>query len=265
MAAVSKVAPPGSEPTARWWRPRLSWRPAHPEVPTRPQECRTARDCHRKESTTGLRYTDRSSIFVPMTQETDTRQQILDAAAALFHTQSYSDVGVATICSRAGVSKGSFFHFFPSKRDLALAVMDQYREQIHETLIARAFSPKHPPLERLEQFVTELHAFQKAQTDELGHLPGCPFGNLAMEQATQDEVLRQKADGCLRWLASHVRTAVSEAVQNGALPPVDEEATADAMLGYLEGIQLLAKARNDPEVIRRLGPLVTSIHVRLKR
>jgi TetR/AcrR family transcriptional repressor of nem operon len=33
------------------------------------------------------------------------------------------------------------------------------------------------------------------------------------------------------------------------------------MLGYLEGIQLLAKARNDPELIRRLGPAVKSIRV----
>jgi TetR/AcrR family transcriptional repressor of nem operon len=196
-----------------------------------------------------------------MTQETDTRQHILDTAAVLFHTQSYSDVGVATICARAGVSKGSFFHFFPSKRDLALAVMDQFRERIHETLIAKAFSPKRPPLERLDRLVKGLHAFQKAQTEEFGHLPGCPFGNLAMEQATQDEILRQKADGCLRWLASYVQAAVSDAVQTGAIPPVDEQATADAMLGYLEGIQLLAKARNDPELIRRLGPVMTSIRV----
>jgi len=53
--------------------------------------------------------------------------------------------------------------------------------------------------------------------------------------------------------------AVSDAVQSGAFPPVDEEATAETMLGYLEGIQLLAKARNDPELIRRLGLPFTHI------
>ncbi len=196
-----------------------------------------------------------------MVQTTDTRQRILDTAAGLFHTLNYTDVGVAVICKQAGVSKGSFFHFFRSKRDLVLAVMDQFREQMNESLIAKSFSPSIPPMERLDCFIAALHAFQKAQTDACGHMPGCPFGNLAMEQSTQDEVLREKADGCLRSLAKHFQSAVTEAVKSGAMPAVDEAATADAMLSYVEGIQLLAKARNDPDVIRRLGPAVKSIRI----
>ena len=196
-----------------------------------------------------------------MIQKTDSRQRILNTAAELFLSRSYDAVGIALICQQAEVSKGSFFHFFGSKRDLALAVMDQFQERIEETLIAKAFSSQFPPLERLDRFVKELYSFQKAQTDKFGHMPGCPFGNLAMEQATQDEMLRKKVDGCLRSLAQHIRTAISDAMQSGAFPAVDAEATADAMLGYLEGIQLLAKARNDPGLIRRLGPAVKSIRV----
>jgi TetR/AcrR family transcriptional repressor of nem operon len=194
-------------------------------------------------------------------QRTDTRQHILDTASVLFHTHSYADVGVAKVCSHAGVSKGSFFHFFKSKRDLALAVMDQFRERFSEQLIAPAFAPRQPPLERIDRFVEGLYAFQKAQTEEFGHLPGCPFGNLAMEQATQDEVLRQKVDSIFRLVIEQFRAAVSAAVRGGELPAVDEEATAEAMLSYIEGIQLLAKARNDPELIRRLGPATKSIRV----
>lgn len=196
-----------------------------------------------------------------MAHKADTRQRILDTAAVLFHTRNYADVGIAAVCDEAGVSKGSFFHFFQSKRDLALAVMDRFQNQIGATLIAKAFSPNHPPLERLDRFVKELYVFQKAQAKEHGHLPGCPFGNLAMEQATQDKVLRQKADRCLRSLADHFRAAISEAVRSGDFPPVDEAATAEAMLSYIEGIQLVAKARNDPELIRRLGPAVKSLRV----
>ena len=196
-----------------------------------------------------------------MKQRIDTRQHILDTASVLFHTHSYADVGVAKVCSQAGVSKGSFFHFFKSKRDLALAVMDQFREHFSEKLIAPAFAPRRPPLDRIDRFVEGLYDFQKARTEEFGHLPGCPFGNLALEQATQDEVLRQKVDSIFRLVAEQFRAALADAVQGGELPPVDEEATAEAMLGYLEGIQLLAKARNDPELIRRLGPAVKSIRV----
>jgi len=195
---------------------------------------------------------------------TDTRQLILDTAATLFHTQSYSDVGVATICKEAGVSKGSFFHFFPNKQDLGVAVLEQFRENINATLVAKAFSSQYPPLERIHRFVDELYRFQKAQVEQHGHLPGCPFGNVVMEQATQDEVLRAKADGCIRSISNHFRTAVADAVQSGDLPPVDESATADAMFSYLEGIQLMAKSRNDAEIIKTLGAVVTSIQVPLK-
>ncbi|HHJ13680.1 MAG TPA: TetR/AcrR family transcriptional regulator [Gammaproteobacteria bacterium] len=196
-----------------------------------------------------------------MTTNPDTRQRIVDAAATLFHTQSYSDVGITSICKQANVSKGSFFHFFPSKRDLGLAVLEQFRERINKTLVAKAFSPEHPPLERLNRFVEELYNFQKAQADEHGHLPGCPFGNIVMEQATQDDVLRKKAEGCIRSITNHIRTAIADAVQRGDLPPLNEERTAEAMFGYLEGIQLMAKARNDAELIRQLGPAVITIRV----
>jgi len=195
---------------------------------------------------------------------TDTRQLILDTAATLFHTQSYSDVGVATICKEAGVSKGSFFHFFPNKQELGVAVLEQFRENINTTLVAKAFSSQYPPLQRIQRFVEELYRFQKAQAEQYGHLPGCPFGNIVMEQATQDEVLRAKADGCIRSVANHLRTAVADAVQSGDLPPLDEAATADAMFSYLEGIQLMAKSRNDAEIIKTLGTAVTSIQVSLK-
>jgi TetR/AcrR family transcriptional repressor of nem operon len=199
-----------------------------------------------------------------MTQKPDTRQRILDTAADLFHRYSYDAVGIAMVCEQAGVSKGSFFHFFASKRDLALAVMDQFRDLIADTLIARAFSPKYSPLDRIDRFVKELHTFQKTLADLHGHVPGCPFGNLVMEQATQDEALRVKGNGCLNFLGGHLQAAIAEAAQNGDLPPLDEEATADAMLSYLEGIQLLAKARNDPGLIRRLGPAVKSLRVHKK-
>lgn len=208
---------------------------------------------------------DQPVYYIGHMTKTDTRESILVAAGALFHSRSYASVGIAAVCARARVSKGSFFHFFPSKRDLAIAVMDLFRGELDQTIIAKSFSRTLPPMERLDCFIRELYAFQKAQAVDLGHVPGCPFGNLALEQATQDEVLRKKVDGCLRSVAKHIQTALSDAVISGEFPPVDTRATAEAMLAYVEGIQLLAKARNDPELIRRLGPALKSIQLFPKR
>lgn len=199
-----------------------------------------------------------------MVKEIDTKQNILDTAAALFYMQSYTAVGVATICKDAGVSKGSFFHFFNSKQDLALAVLDQFSGQLGATLVADSIASSLPPLERLDRFISMLYEAQKTYVEETGHLPGCPFGNVAVEQATQDEVIRKKIEECLASLAQPLRNVVSDAIKNGDMPVVDVEATADAMLSYIEGIQLLAKARNDAEVIRKLGPAIKLIAIRVE-
>lgn len=196
-----------------------------------------------------------------MVKETDTRQKILDTAATLFYMQSYAGVGVAAICKEAGVSKGSFFHFFSSKQDLALAVLEHFSRYLGAALVSDSIASNLPPMERLDRFIAMLYTAQKAYVDETGHLPGCPFGNMAVEQATQNEVLRKKVEECLAALAEPLQHVVADAVKSGDLPAVDEVATADAMLSYIEGIQLIAKARNDVEVIRKLGPAIKSIQV----
>ncbi|MEW8500635.1 MAG: helix-turn-helix domain-containing protein, partial [Candidatus Thiodiazotropha taylori] len=59
-----------------------------------------------------------------MSIEMDTKERILATARELFHGRSYADVGIKEICSMANVQKGSFYHFFQSKQDLAMAVID---------------------------------------------------------------------------------------------------------------------------------------------
>ena len=58
-------------------------------------------------------------------KEQTTQQRILDAAIELMYAQSYAEVGIAAICEKAGVQKGSFYHFFKSKQDLAMAVLEE--------------------------------------------------------------------------------------------------------------------------------------------
>src|SRR3954467_8611676 len=63
-----------------------------------------------------------------MGRTSDARQHLLVAALELFTERGYTSVGVAEISSRAGVQKGSFYYFFPSKEALALAVVDRHWE-----------------------------------------------------------------------------------------------------------------------------------------
>lgn len=195
----------------------------------------------------------------------DTQQRILDAARQLIYARSYADVGVAEICEQAGVQKGSFYHFFPSKRDLTLAVLDAHYLTFKEQMVDRAFADDIPPLARLERFARLVYEFQKQLMKDTGRVLGCPVGNLANELASHDEAIREKIDQLFRKAQAHVRQLLKEASKEGELPDVNLEATAQAMFAYFEGVMMLGKTQNDPEVLRKLLPAMAQIRIPTQR
>lgn len=196
-----------------------------------------------------------------MTPATDTRERILESARQLIYTRSYADVGVAEICADAGVRKGSFYHFFPSKRDLTIAVLESTFADLKRDLLDRAFAEDINPSQRLRRMVDLTIAFQTEFHAETGIVPGCQFGNLAAEQSTQDEALRDTVSRLLRRIGQEIATTLRAAVDAGEIGPIDVSATADGMLAYLEGVILLAKTRNDPQVLAQLLPAMLDIRI----
>jgi TetR/AcrR family transcriptional repressor of nem operon len=196
-----------------------------------------------------------------MTPLHDTKQRLLDTARDLFYARSYEDVGVQEICQQAGVKKGSFYHFFPSKRDLTLAMMDESWKQFRDTLLADVFVRDIPALDRLQRLLDMQYRHHTAVKEQTGKVFGCRFGDLAVEMSTQDEVIRERLKRIFRDLATPIETALSEAVATGDLSALDSRATASAMVAYLEGLTLMAKTNNDPEIIRQLGPAMLKLAV----
>lgn len=200
-----------------------------------------------------------------MRTDPDTRTRILTTARGLFHGRSYADVGIKEICTLASVQKGSFYHFFPSKQDLAMAVIDDMADDWAHGFVAEAFDPRLPPLERLDYMVDAAYYWQKAAKDIDGRMPGCLFGNLALEISTRDEVLRAKLNAVFDKAGTRFHETLAEAIERGLIAPLDTAATAQAMLAFLEGVILLAKSRNDPEVVRMLGPAIKTIRIEIRR
>ena len=59
-----------------------------------------------------------------------TRQKIVSSAPRLFSLNGYDGTGVAEICEAAGVSKGAFYHHFPSKQDVFLTILNDWLDQL---------------------------------------------------------------------------------------------------------------------------------------
>jgi TetR/AcrR family transcriptional repressor of nem operon len=195
-----------------------------------------------------------------MGRTSDARERILESAFRLWFRRSYADVGVSEICEDAGVQKGSFYHFFPSKTDLAVAVVGEIEQRFRTEIVGGYLDdPDVPPLERLERLVEHHYAFAVANKAETGHVWGCPIGNLAVELSTQDEALRDRLNAFFADWAGALAHLLDEAVAAGDLPPHDTRAAGLSLLAYVQGVTVLVKAGNDPNLIRTLGPTIVAI------
>jgi TetR/AcrR family transcriptional repressor of nem operon len=186
----------------------------------------------------------------------DARERLIASAIELIYARSYGAVSVDDVCKHAGVHKGSFYHFFPSKQELLLAAIDVQWEQAKQAVLEPAFASDVPPLERVARFFTLFADPRCAATAGIGGVLGCPFGNLVAEMGAQDAVIRAKVQDVFAGICAYVEGALREAVAEGAIAGVDPAAGARALLAYYEGIMLVAKAANDAaliEQLRRLG------------
>lgn len=196
-----------------------------------------------------------------MNQTSNTRDRLLKSARDLFYARSYGHVGVKEICDTAGVQKGSFYHFFPSKQELTLALLEEYFTELKDNIFTRSFLPQLPPMQRLSLWVENIYEFQKMTREQTGKTLGCPYGNIASELSTLDEPIRKGIVDMFTRVETELRATLEEAVRNGDIPPCDTAATATAMFAYIEGLMLIAKTNNDPEIVRQLGSAMLGIRI----
>src|ERR1700735_5309308 len=83
-----------------------------------------------------------------MGRVSDAKERLMEAVADLIWSESYGSTTIDHICEKAGVKKGSFYYFFDSKSDLAIAAVEA-KFQEDRKLSDVIFSSTIPPLERI--------------------------------------------------------------------------------------------------------------------
>jgi TetR/AcrR family transcriptional repressor of nem operon len=190
-----------------------------------------------------------------MGRTSDARERLLQAALDLIWTHSFSSVGVEQICEQAGVRKGSFYHFFPSKTDLALATYRDHWSSIQPEFDA-IFSPLVRPLDRIDRWCEALYQHQKALFDRLGFVCGCPYANVGTELGTLDARIRGLIQEIFDRAQCYLESAIRDLGPTGIKAEDEVRATAQAIHSCELGLLVRAKVANDPEILRELGPSV---------
>ncbi len=71
------------------------------------------------------------------------RQQLLDAATKVFARKGYLETSIDDIIEEAEVARGTFYLYFPGKKEIFLAIIDRYFELVSE-LVHRFMAEEWP-------------------------------------------------------------------------------------------------------------------------
>lgn len=180
----------------------------------------------------------------------------MSVALELMRDRSYGAVGVETICQKAGVNKGSFYYYFPSKAELGIAALEASWAWYQTTVLEPAFQPNVSPLDQLGRYLDANYRMQKQTHKKTGHVCGCLFGSLGCEVSNQEEGIRSKIDEILFRFHLYFETMLVAAKSAGQIELTDIKTTVKAIIAFIEGMLLQAKISNNAEVVRELTPHV---------
>lgn len=200
----------------------------------------------------------RAPADFPMSRTSDARERLIEASTRLIWESSYGSTSVDDICERAGVKKGSFYHFFSSKSDLALAILDAQWEARRVTLNA-IFSPLVPPLERIYRHIEFIIKNQTEQFTRTGRVCGCPLFALGCELGTQDDSIRRKVEEILSYYQKLYESALRDAMREGSIREADPVEQARIVGVLIEGTLTQARIANDLTPARKLRQAIDEV------
>lgn len=186
-----------------------------------------------------------------MGRTSDAKQRLIEAMHDLIWLGSYGSTSVDQICKLAGVKKGSFYHFFESKTELAIAVIDETSQQIFATL-DHIYSPTVPPLERIRREARWGYEYQQQIAEKFGRVLGCPLFSLGAEVGTREETLIAKIKQILDQHLRYYESALREAQDQQLIATTPVAPIARRLLAYAEGMLTQARIHNDLSYIAEI-------------
>lgn len=188
---------------------------------------------------------DRSNIH-PM-EKKDTRAEIIRIGTDMIALQGYNATGIDAVLKQAGVPKGSFYHYFGSKEEFGLAVIDHFAARYDQRLDTFLNDEEVTPLNRIRNYLES----GLARLTQNHCTRGCLVGNLGQEMADQSERFRSRLDEIFAAWKARFAACLRAAHRAGELSPtLDPEVVAGVILSGWEGAILRAKVMKSPQPLR---------------
>lgn len=142
-----------------------------------------------------------------------TKDALLEAGARFMLEKGYNHTGIQEVLESTGVPKGSFYHYFESKEDFGLQVIDYFDQNYGEKLQHYLEDKQFNAVERLKNYCSE--SMGKFEQNKCRN--GCLIGNLSQEMSDQSELLRAKLEEVLTKWRNRFADCIKEGQDNGLI------------------------------------------------
>jgi TetR/AcrR family transcriptional repressor of nem operon len=175
----------------------------------------------------------------------ESKTKFLNAAMHVIRLKGYTATRIEDVCAEAGLTKGSFFHHFKSKEDLALAAAEHWEEVTSDFFRSAPYRQLDDPLDRVLAYVDFRKEILRGELADFT----CLMGTMVQEVYDTNPDIRE---ACNRSISSHAATIeadIAEAIQKYG---VEGDWTAQSLALYtqatLQGAFILAKAKSGSEI-----------------
>ncbi|MBX2853559.1 MAG: TetR/AcrR family transcriptional regulator [Rhodobacteraceae bacterium] len=180
-------------------------------------------------------------------------EQILAAAEALVRQSGYNGISYRHVADEVGISKATLHHYFPTKADLGLAVIERFRSEILK-IMCDLHEKEHNPLTKLSKYLG-------VYTLSLSENKLCLCGMLAAEHATLSEQMQTAVTDFFGNHIDWLEIVLREGLMSGRLQfEGNPRRHAKMILATMQGGLLVAKAQGSTENLESLTEHLLSMY-----
>lgn len=174
----------------------------------------------------------------------DARTRLLDAARDIVRRQGFAATSVDQLCRAAGVTKGAFFHHFPSKEALGVAAAQHWTDTTGALFAQAPYHDHADPLDRILAYVDFRRQIMAGDIDGFT----CLAGTMTSEVYQAHPAIRMACAASIFGHAATLETDIAAVLARCGIRDITPASLAAHTQAVLQGGFILAKAAGDPAV-----------------
>ena len=188
----------------------------------------------------------------------DTKSKLLQTAFNEIYENGYSATSVDKILKKASMNKGSMYHFFKSKKELTLGVIEVHINEYIED--------KYSSLLKLDENIIDGLITLISTKDKYNYTYGCRLNNLVQELSSKDEEFKIALEKVYFHFEEIIEIVLTKAVKNNEISHPNIKDLAVFVVASIEGCLATAKKSNSSDIyiscISQLGFYLNSLKIK---